>query len=143
LADALSNGTVTSTFVLRSHDIGIFASGGTATIDRVVVQGTAARADGRFGDGIAVMSGLAPSTAALDHVRVVESARAAVSSFGSPVSLGSSMLQCASWDLEGEEHEGDPFAFEDRGGNRCGCPVADSECVSVSPGLEPPERAAP
>jgi len=46
-------------------------------------------------------------------------------------------VQCASFDLEGEA-QGQAFTFEDRGGNRCGCPVADAECIAVSPGLEPP-----
>jgi len=55
-------------------------------------------------------------------------------------------VRCAGFDLEGEviTHNGvHPFVFEDRGGNRCGCPVASLECVSVSAGLEPPVPTAP
>jgi hypothetical protein len=120
-----------------NYDIGVYVMGSAATIETSVVRRTQARPDGAYGDGIAVTSEVAPGSLDVSLVHVEDSARAGISNFGALVAIGSTVVQCASFDLEGEA-QGQAFTFEDRGGNRCGCPVADAECIAVSPGLEPP-----
>ena len=111
-------------------------------------------ADGRFGDGIVVMPLQSAQPAFIINEAIRESSRAALSNFGNHVELTNVALQCAAFELEGEDvgagefGPGIPatnltFSFADNGGNLCGCPTANSSCVAVSVGLAPPESAAP
>ena len=47
-------------------------------------------------------------------------------------------FRCQSFDLIGEAHKGRPYVVENFGGNRCGCPVAENECILEGAGLEAP-----
>jgi len=105
-----------------------------------VVRGTLARAsDGFFGDGVAAMSYFAPAATKLTAVLVDDSARAGVANFGTHVSLADSHIRCASVALNGEPLVDNDFAFDDAGGNLCGCPWADGACKVLSSGLTPPD----
>jgi hypothetical protein len=141
--DAISTVEVTHSLVERAHDGGIVMQGATATIDGVMVRDVLARADGRFGDGIALVNAPGTSDAAISRAYVARAERAGLSSFGARASLATSIIQCAAWDLEGEPFGDRPFAIEDRGGNRCGCPAPDAACEVVTPGLEPPDPPEP
>ncbi len=83
------------------------------------------------------------SSVFVNATRIDDAARAGLSNFGAFVSLGSTAIRCAAFELEGEPFNGSNFSFENRGGNACGCPVADEKCVAVSAGLEPPAPVAP
>jgi hypothetical protein len=144
MSELISTAEITSTLVERTHDIGVFVPGGVATIDGVVVRDVLARTfDGNFGDGIALMGGDTVSNTTITRTHITKSARAGLASFGAQASLGGNTIQCAIWDLEGETYLNVAFELEDRGGNRCGCPVADTDCIVVSPGLEPPRVVEP
>jgi hypothetical protein len=144
--------TIEHTLVERSGEIGIVVGGSNATLRSVVVRGTEGNAEGRFGDGIVVMTvpirpGLArPASALLEGVLVERSARAGVSSFGAEVAIQDSSLLCNTFQLDGESRYffvDIPFRFDDRGNNRCGCGEARAACAVESSGLEPPIPEAP
>lgn len=108
-------------------------------------------ADGFFGDGIDAF--LCQLVVVTDNL-VWDSARASVANFASTMRLKSNDLQCAGYELEGEELHADflgpgipsqttPFLFVDDGGNVCGCPDANGACVVETAGLAPPEPTAP
>jgi hypothetical protein len=92
---------------------------------------------GNFGDGVVVAG---QGTVWVGDSRIHANARAGLSNFGSFVDIGSSRLTCNAFDLEGEPYPTptDNFLFNDRGGNRCGCPLADCDCEAVSAGFAPP-----
>jgi hypothetical protein len=124
------------TQILNTNGYGILIDGSSFTIQDVFVHTTHPRPhDGKFGDGITAFA----SNAFVTRTRIRDSARAGISNFGGSISLGENRIACAGFELEGEPEDGDPFYFEDQGGNRCGCPVANGACVAVSAGLEPPE----
>jgi hypothetical protein len=136
--------TITSSLVAGSYDVGTWVFGSSLEMNLTVVRDTLPQQiDGRFGDGIAVFTQLTlPSSALLSGVLVERSARAGIANFASSIALGTTAIRCAAFDLEGETLEV-PFSFEDRGGNRCGCPQESGDCVAVSAGLEPPAQFSP
>ncbi|MBW2526350.1 MAG: hypothetical protein JRI23_19375, partial [Deltaproteobacteria bacterium] len=68
--------------------------------------------------------------------------RAGLINFGAPVTLGNTALVCNALDLAGEPHFGRPFAFDNFGGNLCGCGDATEECQAATAGLAPPGTVA-
>jgi hypothetical protein len=92
---------------------------------------------GNFGDGVVVAG---HGTVWVGNSRINSNARAGLANFGSFVDIGSTRLTCNSFDLEGEPYPtpADGFVFNDRGGNRCGCPLAGDECEAVSAHVVPP-----
>jgi hypothetical protein len=136
--------SVVGSLVEQSHEVGLFVAGSDALVEGTVVRDTLpCLLDGFFGDGIAVFSDQAPASATITGAFIADSARAGLSNFGAFVSLGSTRIQCAGYELEGEPYQGLDFVFEDLGENGCGCPTADGKCVAESAGLAPPEPAAP
>lgn len=135
-----ASATLVRSLVEQSHEFGVFVAGSVTTLDTTVVSHTLAKAaDDLSGDGLAVTSEIGPASATVLGARIEESARAGVSSFGASVSLASTRIGCAAFDLDGEPFEARAFSFEDRGGNICGCPSSEGPCTVVSVGLEPPE----
>ena len=131
---------VRGSLVEWSHDIGVMVGDSDATIEGVLIRNTLARlADGLFGDGFSIFSELTPTSATVTQSRIEASARAGLSNFGSTVALAASTLACNAFDLAGETHHEQPFRFEDRGDNACGCPAPALGCKVQSVGLEPPE----
>ncbi len=102
--------------------------------------------EGRFGDGIMVMTDdpQRPAEVLIARTHIAGSARAAVSSFGSSLSLWNNELFCQAFDLDGEHGVGAAtalaYSFNDMGSNKCGCwndyPRA---CVAASSQLQPPK----
>jgi hypothetical protein len=92
---------------------------------------------GTFGDGVVVAG---QGTVWVGDTRIHSNSRAGLSNFGSFVDIGSSRLTCNAFDLEGEPYPTptENFLFNDRGGNKCGCPLADGDCEAVSANFAPP-----
>jgi hypothetical protein len=138
-ADASLRGVV----VERCSDAGIDITAATARLDSVAVRDVRARPDGSFGDGIFVEY-LGPSTARADITAslVERAARAGIGVFGATAAVSSTTVSCNGFDLDGEAYAGADYAFEDGGGNVCGCgePVV---CKVLSSGLSAPEPLAP
>jgi hypothetical protein len=135
-----SIGLVRATLVDENQLAGIMVFGSEATIEASVVRATRTRpSDGAYGDGVVVFGdAVMPSKAALHNVWVRDSARAGISNFGSSAALTNTRISCAAFELAGEVFHETPSAFQDSGGNLCGCPVADHTCKAVSGGLAPP-----
>ena len=94
---------------------------------------------GLGGDAIVAWSFDRQAVVTASAVRLEQSARAGIASFGSSVALGASLLACQSIDLAGNPSARHDFAFEDLGGNLCGCPEANGPCMLDSAAIEPPE----
>jgi hypothetical protein len=123
---------------MREHAIMVASS--DATFEGVVVRGTAVRAsDALLGDGITLFSYMGPAIATITNSRIADSARAGLSIFGATATLASTQITCASFPLDGEALDGQPFSLTDQGNNACGCPNADEPCRLVSSSLQPPD----
>jgi len=123
--------------------IGIYSS--DVTVQSTLIRGTTANAQDQFGDGIVVITeaGSDPSQVTLTGNRIEASERAGLSNFGGAVAFASNALVCSAFDIEGEEHMGAAFSFDNQGGNVCGCPEANAKCKVVSVGLAPPKPLPP
>jgi len=127
--------------VTGSRDIGVFVAGSDATIAHTVVEDTAPREkDGLFGDGVVALSFVEPAKVSVEGSRILRSDRAGVATFGSKISVGSTRVECADFELDEEPYGGEQPSLEDLGDNLCGCPEAVSECHVLSKELEPPDR---
>jgi len=123
--------------------IGIYSS--DVTVQSTLIRGTTANAQDQFGDGILVLPDIdgGPSQVTLMGNRIEASARAGLSNFGSTITFVSNALVCSAFDIEGEEHMGAAFSFDNQGGNVCGCPEANGKCKVLSAGLAPPKPLDP
>jgi hypothetical protein len=129
--------------IRRARIHGIYLNRSWLNLNETDIRDTLPRSsDGFFGDGISAFDS---SAAVMTKNRIFDSARAGVANFGSRMTLGDNRIQCAGYELEGENHPqpADKFKFEDLGGNVCGCPNANGACVAVSAGLAPPESTVP
>lgn len=134
-----TSGTIRASLIERSQEMGVSVIGASATIDASLIRDTTPNAEGRFGDGVVVIyRPEAEASAVVTGLRVEGSARAGLSNFGAKVSLGATVLSCSAFDMEGEPYSSRPFAFENLGGNACGCPVATDSCEALSAGIEAP-----
>jgi hypothetical protein len=124
-----------------SHEVGVLVIDSYARIDRSLISGTVTTTDGLAGDGIVVLSLPAPAAAEIIGTVVSDSPRAGLANFGATVAIEGAQLRCSAFDLNGEPYSGMPFVFEDRGGNRCGCPESGApltlECKAISAGIAP------
>ena len=82
----------------------------------------------------------AHSIVAVTDSRIESSDHAGIASFAATVEMTGTVLECNGIDLNGETHEGGPFAFLDHGRNRCGCREGTGACIALSVGLTPPRR---
>lgn len=121
----------------RGHVAGIAVIGSSLTLVDSWVGATLTMADGRFGDGVAVLAGAAPALLDMDGCLVADNPRAGVVSFGAQVNLENVALQCNRIHLDGEPFLTD-YAFVDGGGNRCGCGDEVQDCQVMSSSLEQP-----
>jgi hypothetical protein len=148
LAGAASTGLVRRSRVADNHAFGLFVAGSQATVEATLVRGTQLQVlDGVFGDGLVVATFIVdgvplPADAIVTTSRAEANARAGLAAFGAHVALGGSALACNAFELDGENAVDLPNAFDNLGGNGCGCPAPTGECVARSSGLAPPEAIA-
>jgi hypothetical protein len=125
--------------VENQAEAGVSIFGSDGTIDGTTIRGTVANAEGLAGDGIILAT--SPSgggNLTVTNTSIVESARAGVSAFGAPVSLGNVEISCSAFDLDQEELTGFAGSFVDLGSNACGCPEAAGGCTPVSSSIAAP-----
>ena len=91
---------------------------------------------GNFGDAVLAVGG---GSVWIGDSLLANTARAGIANWGSFVDVGNTKIQCSVFDLEGEPLGPQNFAYNDRGGNLCGCPTANGTCEAVSAGLAPPD----
>src|SRR4029453_9464248 len=124
----------------HSIEVGALISGpGTAEIEACLIRDTAANETGFLGDGLLVWLDEGPVNVAVTATLIERSERAAVTSFGASVALGSSLLVCQGFDIGAESWQGEPGIVEERGGVLCGCTEATEHCKAQSYALEPPD----
>jgi hypothetical protein len=127
----------------RNREIGISFNDYDGSIEASAVFDTQpTEGAGEFGDGVAVSTQATPRAVSVTGSLVRGSGRAAVSAFGSAVSLRGNMLDCNAIDLDVEATitEG---SFSDQGDNRCGCGEESRACKAVTSGLAPPSPLPP
>jgi hypothetical protein len=139
-----STAVIAGAVIEDCHEFGVLLTGSTATLDAVLVRSTSARPiDGNFGDGLTVVEALVDfervGGALVAHSRIEQSARAGVGNFGSDVAIDRTALSCNGFDIDGEAIADLQYAFDNLGGNGCGCPDATGECIARSSGLRAPE----
>lgn len=139
-AGARATVTLSSSLVSDNCAFGVAMVGADLTIERSQIRATEPeQATGQFGDGLALAWRHGPSSLTATRSRLSDHARAAISSFGSSVTLGDMALDCNVLDLVGEPYGATAAAFTDLTGNWCGCGAAEHPCQVVSAGLAPPE----
>jgi len=90
---------------------------------------------GNFGDAVLVA---AAGSVWIGNTLLEDTARAGIANWGSFVDVGDTKIQCSAFHIEGEPFPpGQNFVYNDRGGNKCGCPDATGVCEAVSAGLAP------
>jgi hypothetical protein len=143
-ADARSNGTITRTVVERVYGGGVVVWGSDVSANDVIIREVSPQADGTLGDGfdVLILNPLFPTPQAtslsLERVSVLAMPRVGVGSFGARLSLGSSLLDCNLIHLDGERVMDTPAAFDNLGGNVCGCGDETELCRLLSRDLAPP-----
>ncbi len=127
--------------VTGNRDVGIFVAGSDADVSHTLVEATTPREkDGLFGDGVVALAYGEPAAMAVKESLITGSGRAGLASFGSALSLASTRIACAAFELEADDYGGEEPALKDLGDNLCGCPEAESECHAASSGLSPPDH---
>lgn len=144
---------IDNAFLFVNAVAGIWLIGSVADVTNSHVVGTAqSPVTGNWGDGVIAFPGQSGTQSFLwlaDSV-IKDSRRAGVSNFGSIGTLTNVTIQCSAFELQGEHLDAGEFGsnnppnplsfvWHDEGGNDCGCPIADGECVSISSTISPPE----
>jgi hypothetical protein len=91
--------------------------------------------DGAFGDGVIATL----SAVTLSGLDIEGSERAGITSLGSHVSLGATLLNCNAIDLDGEMFGSELPVISDLGGNTCKCGEHVVACQVKSIKLAPPD----
>jgi hypothetical protein len=134
---------VRSSVVELSRETGITVLGADVVLEATIVRGTEPIQGDLLGDALAVANYGEPASVTARGSRFEDSARSGVASFAGEIHLGGSLLECNAIHLAGETFAGQKYAFEDLGGNACGCSGASEVCKVLTSGLEPPEPIAP
>jgi len=141
-ADIRSNATVRECAFEDNHEIAVAVVTADLMLERSTISRTLPTDNALlFGDGVAVFSFEGPAGATLTSLSIHESTRAGISNFGGALSLAQTAINCAAFELHGENYEQAEFSFVDGGNNLCGCPVAEGECRVASTALQPPVAA--
>jgi hypothetical protein len=130
---------VRGSLLSNNAEMGIFAIASELLVEQSEIRDVRANGQGRFGDGITVVSdGGVPTNARILGSRIEGAHRAGIASFGAHVAFGRTLVGCAGYPLEGEHFAGASYAFEKIGEMRCGCPAAEGDCQVLTSGIEAP-----
>jgi len=143
---APAHATIKNSLITQNREYGVLLIGSDATIEATHIDANTANTAGALGDGLGALEGLIPgpsATATIRTVTILHSDRAALASIGGTITVETSHLLCAAFDLDGEPTATSPFAIADRGNNKCGCPAPDRACKLVSAGLTAPAPLPP
>jgi len=131
--------TLRTSAVERTFEAAIAVTGNASMdLETCLVRDTSSR-ETLLGDGIVTWSHEGLASSRIFASQIENSERAAVSSFGAHVRLGSLVLQCQAFDLAAEPWNQQPASYEDLGGVLCGCPEANGSCFAETYALEPPQ----
>jgi hypothetical protein len=133
------SGTLAHSFVDGAAGFGVLVYDGSMVIDGSLVRGAPVSDEAQAGDGIVALTQTGGGHADIRQTRVEHWPRAGITSFGTAIVLGSSMLECNTVQLDGEPHMGRTFTFDDAGGNVCGCNGDIAACKVSTSNLQPPQ----
>lgn len=137
--------SIASTLVADNVEGGVMVFGADVTLDASWVRGTRARAStGEYGDGVVVAGLHTPKvhgdgTLRVTGSRIEDNARAGIANFSGSVTLAGATLECNPIPLDGEDFLGAVAAFDDLGGNVCGCDGAAVPCKVLKSNLAAPD----
>ncbi|MBW2454573.1 MAG: hypothetical protein JRI68_08685 [Deltaproteobacteria bacterium] len=134
-----TTGTITKSLFARNAGAGVGVITATVTIDGSLFVDTQPDQNGLLGDGLVVMSMQEPAEGTVTGSRIESSARAGIASFGATLALGTTAIDCAAIELNGDDFGGFTFLFDDLGENFCGCGDTTDACKVLSTSLVPPE----
>jgi hypothetical protein len=130
--------SIERSLIADSTGFGTLFADAEVSVSDVWVRDTVPPVDD-FGDGIVVISVANGATVAVNRSLLERSARAGISNFSSTVTLGQSMFECNSIDLDGEISGFGDFSFDNTGGNTCGCgSEVAPECKVATTNLSAP-----
>lgn len=141
-AEQPGTATLRSCAIEGTPGVGLAVAGGEVLVEATRIDGTQTDGSGVYGDGVSILRFQRDAVADLRGVRVRDSARVAIASFGGEASLAAAALECNAIQLDGEPYAERQATFHDRGGNVCGCNGAETACVALSSELTPPPLAA-
>jgi hypothetical protein len=119
-----------------TFNVGILAKVARVELETVLIRRTMPGPEVGYGDGLCVLS-LGDGSATVVKSRIEDSARAGITNFGSLVTVRDTTLECNPVSLDSETTFG-PSAFDDGGGNVCGCDGATTPCKVLSSTLDAP-----
>jgi hypothetical protein len=119
-------------------DFGLSVADSHVTVRRTLVERTASKTGGVWGDGMAVASKALQASLDISDSRIADSGRAGVANFGGLATLRNVALECNAIHLDGEVLFGFEHQLEDLGGNACGCAGESVPCTLLSSHLAPP-----
>jgi hypothetical protein len=124
---------------------GIVVGGGDLAVTDALVRNVKKQVNvDDFGDGIGAaativwLPGILPTSMSVVRATIEGVPRAGVSNFGASVTIEGTRLDCNSIDLDGEVVDDEPFAFDDQGGNECGCGAERWDCKVLTTNIDPP-----
>lgn len=136
----LQDGSVfelTDSQIASTREFALTVLRSSGNLRRTGILGVApATEEGLFGDGVAI---IASGPVQIEAVTIRDTTRAALSIFGSAVTLSDSDLRCNELPLVVEPLAGTSPQLTNGGGNLCGCDGEAVVCKALSVGLEPPE----
>lgn len=138
VAQGASQVDISDCLITRNRDGGVVDMGTAVSVSRSIVRDTSSAADGLFGDGLVIVRLADSPVLSVSDCLISGAARAGIASFGAAITLAGTQLECNVLHLSGEEEAGAPYAFDNLGGNRCGCGDEQVDCMIQSVGLSAP-----
>ncbi len=138
--------TMRDCLLANNHNAAAFVAGSFATIERTSFRNTAADvAEGLLGDGLMVINypDFAIGSTTLVDSTLEASIRAGLTSFSAHVSVGGTVFECNTIDMNGQSISTEPYGFEDLSGNLCGCADSERTCQVLSSELQAPSPLDP
>lgn len=142
-----SSSTHSSLLTISSSSIGVSVTAAVLGVgsrielfDSAIEDVAPVSRDGSFGDGIALMSMLAPASARIERSAITRAERSGVSSFGAAIELVETTVDCNGLDLSADTYDNQSGIIVDGGGNRCGCSSEERTCRAVAANLTAPQQ---
>jgi len=140
-ASPIGGGEIRWSRVEQSHVAGLSVVGAEVTVADTHILDSRTNDPGSFGDGVsALATGPVLTTIVLDRNRIEASGRAGIANFTALVKLSNTTLECNTIHLDGENSPSGSYAFEDGGGNLCGCDGEPVVCKILESSLQPPAQ---
>jgi hypothetical protein len=134
-AGASASLTLHGSLIHDNFRVGLIAMAATVTTTGTVIRDTRVVPDtGLYGDGVSLID----SNAGLSFSLIEANARAGCALWGSIAALEGVGIECNVIDMTIDDNAATTTAFDDAGGNVCGCAGNVVECKALTSSLSPP-----